>query len=915
MILLTLTLLTGFSLENVYGATFTYGELQITTTDPDTQIIVPTSDNLGSPNYGTVVQITGKPSQFSGFSHYSWTEYDSGDLTYRMYYAKTQGIENVAPVVTGKTVLVTSSEPIENQQIHVCGTTELIIIYQQTISGVKHTKNLHSDNRGETWYSPVTIWSDEHDSIYSETQCVYEGENSLTLAVLGVDSATGDLELVRSNDFGQTLETEQVLNPSQTSSQNASIIMGGSSDWHVVVEASGKTWYIKSSDNGINWNTPVQPDTDDNMGALLPRIFQDQSDPLILTILWSSDDLGLPVVSRSTDGGVVWNTSTFTGCDTGANGLITFSHEGSTIYVICSVSGVVNARHSTNMGSTWSSFTNIGSTDEVSSELEIFAFQDQVYYFFQEFTDGTNVDCQSTFVESLDRGVTFETPSAIVSTEDCNVDLVRDNSIVSDGNNIFVFYSDSEYNLQSAGGFAATNPDPVDELELVLAGDDYVDLNWYQPNLHFGTLQNYTVYYTTPFGVPNTFYANTTNTDITVSGLDPLTDYSFTVDVTTDIGTNTGGNVLDVTTVDFLLIPPEPVDDLIATTIGETFMDLDWTQPPIHGGTLQNYTVYYTTPFGVPNTFYANTTNTSITVSGLSPETDYSFTVDVSTELGTNTNGNVLDETTLASPPPVPPDPVDDLTETTTADTFMDLDWTQPLLNGGTLQNYTVYYTTPFGVPNTFYANTTNTEITVSGLSPETDYSFTVDVTTEDGTNSSGNVLDNTTLASPPPIVSTISQIGFGTAWDIESVGGVLPLSYEVGIYDSAENLIDSYSGSITVSGSQNIVSVFDVGVPTDGIVSVGIFGEHIKYLGDTTTADFDSGVSGLPLTFVSDGTTPSSQRTILNVYHPAQNSAQDLSEVDSFEEAKSIGFTVIGILPIALFFGLFTILSPKTDE
>lgn len=36
--------------------------------------------------------------------------------------------------------------------------------------------------------------------------------------------------------------------------------------------------------------------------------------------------------------------------------------------------------------------------------------------------------------------------------------------------------------------------------------------------------------------------------------------------------------------------------------------------------------------------------------------------------------------------------------------------------------------------------------------------------------------------------------------------------------------------------------------------------------------------------------------------------------QVESFNNARAIGFTVIGIMPIALFFGLFTILSPRLE-
>lgn len=94
-------------------------------------------------------------------------------------------------------------------------------------------------------------------------------------------------------------------------------------------------------------------------------------------------------------------------------------------------------------------------------------------------------------------------------------------------------------------------------------------------------------------------------------------------------------------------------------------------------------------------------------------------------------------------------DAITTLVATPISTTEIDLDWSAPNLNGGTLQGYMINYTTPCGIPTTTLVNNTGTSAvsySVSGLTIDTCYSFRVGAWTQLGVNGSGNIANATTL-------------------------------------------------------------------------------------------------------------------------------------------------------------------------
>ena len=293
-------------------------------------------------------------------------------------------------------------------------------------------------------------------------------------------------------------------------------------------------------------------------------------------------------------------------------------------------------------------------------------------------------------------------------------------------------------------GISLSLPEPIDDLSASAIAANSLTLSWTQPELNDGTLQTYNILSVSPHGIPVVILANTTSLSHVVTDLDPNEQYSFSVRTITNGGASQPSNVVDILT---LPSKPDPVLDLTVTGITTDSLRLEWTQPDLNGGTLQTYRLVSTSPHGNPQTFLGLTAEPFFDVTGLTLDTDYSFRVQARTEHGFSGGNAILDTRTLPLPPK--PDPVLDLTATGITSDSLRLEWTQPDLNGGTLQAYRLVSTSPHGNPQTFLSLSSEPFFDVTGLTPDTDYSFRVQARTEGGFSGGNAILDTRTLSVP----------------------------------------------------------------------------------------------------------------------------------------------------------------------
>jgi len=156
---------------------------------------------------------------------------------------------------------------------------------------------------------------------------------------------------------------------------------------------------------------------------------------------------------------------------------------------------------------------------------------------------------------------------------------------------------------------------------------------------------------------------------------------------------------------------------------------------------------------------------------------------------------NLLKEMRLYKEPPPPPPSPTELTFNQLSFTSVDLTWTEPP-SDDPIVGYQINRTTPHGIPLDIFINNTETVVTeypVTGLQPDTAYSFRVSARTAEAIAQPSNILDITTLANItsiidlPTNVTNPEQLNF--QWQRQDIPGTnntlvevtYPASFNVG--------------------------------------------------------------------------------------------------------------------------------------
>ena len=289
-----------------------------------------------------------------------------------------------------------------------------------------------------------------------------------------------------------------------------------------------------------------------------------------------------------------------------------------------------------------------------------------------------------------------------------------------------------------------------------------------------------------------------TGTSYVVSALTPSTAYTFTIKAKDVAGNySASSNSVSVTT-NALADTTAPTAPTGLSMLSKTnnSVAMSWNASTDAVG-VTGYDIYKN------GTLVNSTTSaTSLTVSGLTASTTYSFTVKAKDAAG-NVSGasNTLTVTTDAPPDTTAPSAPTNLSVVSKTSNSVSFAWTASTDNVG-VTGYKVYRST------TLLATVTTTSYTATGLSPATSYNFTVNAIDAAGnTSSSSSILSVTTSSAADTTAPTVPTglSASGTTQTVTTISWTASTD-NVGVtgYDIYKNgtfIASSGSASYTASG------------------------------------------------------------------------------------------------------------------
>lgn len=333
--------------------------------------------------------------------------------------------------------------------------------------------------------------------------------------------------------------------------------------------------------------------------------------------------------------------------------------------------------------------------------------------------------------------------------------------------------------------------------------DSQMDLSW---NSGGGSTQGYQIAYkpgtTAPINCSSDTVITSGNiigTTKPITGLSPYTDYSFKIcALNFDSSLSPGAN-LTFKTKDTL--PPSPIG-FMSPTQTENQIDLSWSSG---GGSTQGYQIAYSTGLTPPPDCNSDSVipsgsilGTSPSLSGFSPNTNYSFKICAINLDGAFSSAATLTIKTKDSPSPNPTN----FMSTFIDNTQIDLTWNS---GGGSTQGYQIAYKIGTAPPIDCASETVissgsiiGTSHSVTGLIEFTEYSFRLCSLNADGSLSSGVFLVDRTKDLPAvdpnsPVTTPISSSQININWND---GGVFTYGFRIS-YQPASAPADCDSGNV----------------------------------------------------------------------------------------------------------------------
>ncbi|MEI6143412.1 MAG: fibronectin type III domain-containing protein [Mariniphaga sp.] len=304
---------------------------------------------------------------------------------------------------------------------------------------------------------------------------------------------------------------------------------------------------------------------------------------------------------------------------------------------------------------------------------------------------------------------------------------------------------------------------------------------------------------------------------ITVAGLTNGTPYTFTVKATNINGTGAASDPSNSVTP--ATVPGAPTG--VSATAGNGQASVSFTAPASNGGSpITSYTA--TSDPGNITGILNQAGSGTITVSGLTNGTAYTFTVTATNSKGTGAASTASNSVTPATVPGAP------IIGTATSGTGQaSVPFTAPGSNGGsTITSYTAT-STPGNFTGTLTQAGSGT-ITVTGLTPGTTYTFTVTATNAIGTGAASAASNSVTPVASLAIgqsygggiLAYILQPGDPNYISGETHGLIAATADqggpEWGCYNTS---ISGAKGTALGTGRQNTVDIL-AGCPTTGIAA-----------------------------------------------------------------------------------------------
>ena len=289
-------------------------------------------------------------------------------------------------------------------------------------------------------------------------------------------------------------------------------------------------------------------------------------------------------------------------------------------------------------------------------------------------------------------------------------------------------------------------PQPVDITH------NKITITWAKPQENAEHVQNYVIQYI-PLNTFNNYWWKTVKTksaveELIVGELEPNTSYIFKVHAESVDGpgkeseTSHGIKTL-------VPIPSKPGQPKVVS-VTHNSVNLKWTKPTQYSEYVMNYCVSYCSQEDVKQ-ILLNVETENVTVTGLSPKTEYFFRVKAQSETGSSE----VSEVNICTSPPLPSQPGQPQAVNISHDVIT-ITWAKPQENAEHVQNYAIHYK-PLHKSGSHSWRTVKTEnavevLVVSRLNSNTDYIFKVQAESADGPSEVGK--DSNIIKTRSPIPS-----------------------------------------------------------------------------------------------------------------------------------------------------------------